>query len=89
MGESVAQGILVIVLFVFFAAIGSCTHKKFQISRLNTKIERLEKDAAENEPEVWMESCKRAVNLSCYLADCATVSIEEMQERICDLNQRR
>lgn len=89
MGDKFAQFILFAFLLTFFTAIGSCTHKKFEIERLNNKISGLEREVADQQPEVWEESCKRAVNLSCYIAECSTVSIEEMQERICDLNQRR
>lgn len=89
MADKFAQLILFAFLFSFFAAIGSCTHKKFEIQRLNAKIDSLEREVADAQPDIWEESCKRAVNLSCYIAECSTVSIEEMQERICDLNQRR
>lgn len=80
MGE---RFIIILFLSAIVFSVGSCTKDKLEIRRLQRQIA----DLQEQQPEAWQESCRRAVDLSCYLADCAKVSIEDMQERICRLEE--
>lgn len=58
----------------------------FSIKKTNeARLLRNEIRALKSErPDIWKESCYRAVNQSCYYGDCAVTPIEIMQEKICD-----
>lgn len=62
--------------------------KDVEIRRLNNKIARLEYEI-EQEPErhqqLWLDSCARAVTLTCFNADCAVTPIEVIQAKLCRL----
>lgn len=36
-----------------------------------------------DKPNLWKDSCLRAVEESCYHADCAITPIEVIQEKVC------
>lgn len=52
-----------------------------------TTIKRLERDIVNNNilfEEYRYQDCYWAIERSCYYSVCSEVSIEEMQEKICD-----
>jgi hypothetical protein len=61
------------MMFMFQA----CDKRDREIRRL--KIE----SSIKYKQEIWRDACLNGVAWSCYYADCAMVSIEEMQVKIC------
>lgn len=73
--------LLVLAALIVLYSAKSCHQKDREIRRLD----RLVQEFPSEKEEVWMDSCMRSVLTSCYYADCAIVSIEEMQHKICRL----
>lgn len=73
---------LAAVLFlVSILAFKSCDQRDREIRHLKSDLS----DVKYEKREVWMDSCMHSVEWSCYYSDCARISIEELQSKICKL----
>lgn len=72
-----ALAFIAFVVFLFVA--DSCVRNRMEVRKLNFKILMMKKDI----PDDLLNACERAVDMTCNLQECSTVSIEELQERIC------
>lgn len=53
-------------------------------SKRDREIRRLKVESSlKYKQEIWRDACLNGVAWSCYYADCATISIQEMQAKIC------
>lgn len=71
---------LVLATFTILYVAKSHLENRREIRRLGREVQELKSDR----PDLWRDSCYRAVNQSCFYADCAVTPIEIMQEKICD-----
>lgn len=89
MDDLKANALVAVLAITFLFAVGSCIRAKNEARYLKIMNEHYKKDQADGHPDAWIEGCRHGVNMACYFADCATVSIDEMQERICRKDQIR
>jgi len=80
-------------MFILLLAVSLWCYKQYrnkdlEIRRLNHKIayleEQLEQCPSERQ-QAWVDSCYRAVNMTCFYSDCAVTPIEIIQEKLCRL----
>lgn len=75
-------GLVLATLAALFVA-KSFREKNREIRQLRSQIRELN----EEQPQIYVDSCKRAVMMSCFYADCAVTPIEIMQEKICKIRE--
>ena len=71
-----------LLFLAIFAFLYMSKHQKeyvYEIDQLNQQI----KDLKNGRPEIHMNSCLRAVDRTCFYADCAITSIETIKEKVC------
>ena len=70
---------LIIASILTIFAVQSCNVKDRQISQLNLKIEEINDTHEAELHKICMDSVDRA----CNYADCAVMSIEQIQDEVC------
>lgn len=70
---------LVLAIFALLYLVKCNNDHKREIRKLNTQISDLKAER----PELWHQSCLRAVNGTCFWGDCAVIPIEIIQEKVC------
>lgn len=68
---------IVLILVVFFL------NKWFSYVREISNLERQVKELKEERPDIWIESCRYAVEGTCFYGECASDPIEIIQEKLC------
>lgn len=73
------RSLLIIIVLIFLLVVESCLNKNREIRHLNSEISALKEERS----DIWLKSCKRAVDQTCFYGDCGGWPIEVMQDTIC------
>lgn len=67
------------LFFFLFVSMNACNEKDREINRLNRQIDELN---AEHQSDLH-HMCQEAIDRACNYADCAVMSIEQIQDEVC------
>lgn len=74
-----ARAIMIAWMLSMVFMFKACDKREREIRKLRLALI----DAPYNAKEDLIKECKRAVDETCFYADCAVISIETMQDKIC------
>lgn len=81
--------IIVLAAIAIYAGVQS-RNKDLEITKLkkeNAEFRQALGYAEELRQQTWIDSCNRAVNMTCMYAECAVTPIERIQEKLCRLSE--